>query len=61
MSMMACQITWDTSVLIVYSKVHSGADKKTSKLHVTGLYEGNSPVATEFPAQSTSNAENVSN
>ena len=34
--------------------------KKTSKLHVTGLCEGNSPVTGEFPAQRTSNAENIS-
>ena len=34
--------------------------KKTSKLRVTGLYEGNSPVTDEFPAQRVSNAENVS-
>ena len=34
--------------------------KKTSKLHVTGLCEGNSPVTGEFPAQRGSNAENVS-
>ena len=34
--------------------------KKTSKLRVTGLYEGNSPVTGEFPAQMASNAENVS-
>ena len=34
--------------------------KKTSKLRVTGLFAGNSPVAGEFPAQSSSNAENVS-
>ena len=33
--------------------------KKTSKLRVTGL-AGRSPVTGEFPAQSTSNAENVS-
>ena len=33
---------------------------KTSKLRVTGLYEGISPVTGEFPAQRTSNAENVS-
>ena len=31
--------------------------KKTSKLHVTGLCEGNSPVTGEFPAQRVSNAE----
>ena len=34
--------------------------KKTSKLHVTGLCAGNSPVTDEFPAQRASNAENVS-
>ena len=34
--------------------------KKTSKLHITGLCEGNSPVTGEFPAQRASNAENVS-
>ena len=31
--------------------------KKTSKLRVTGLYAGNSPVTGEFPAQMASNAE----
>ena len=34
--------------------------KKTSKLRVTGLGVGNSPVTGEFPAQMASNAENVS-
>ena len=34
--------------------------KKTSKLLVTGLCEGSSPVTSEFPAQRTSNVENVS-
>ena len=34
--------------------------KKTSKLCVTGLCEGNSPVTGEFPTQRASNAENVS-
>ena len=34
--------------------------KKTSKIRVTGLGEGNSPVTGEFPAQRASNAENVS-
>ena len=37
-----------------------GRSKKTSKLHVTGLCVGNSPVTGEFPAQRASNAENVS-
>ena len=34
--------------------------KKTSKLRVTGLCAGNSPVIGEFPAQMASNAENDS-
>ena len=34
--------------------------KKTSKLCVTGLCEGNSRMTGEFPAQRTSNAEDVS-
>ena len=34
--------------------------KKTSKLRVTGLCAGNSPVTREFPAQIASNAEIVS-
>ena len=34
--------------------------KVTSKLRVTGLCVGNSPVTGEFPAQKASNAENVS-
>ena len=34
--------------------------KKTSKLRVTGLCAGNSPVTGEFPAQMAGNAENVS-
>ena len=34
--------------------------KKTSNLRVTGLWEGNSPVTSEFPAQRARNAENVS-
>ena len=33
---------------------------KTSKLRVTGLCEGNSPVTVEFPAQRANDAENVS-
>ena len=34
--------------------------KNTSKLRVTGICEGNSPVTGEFPAQRASDAENVS-
>ena len=44
MSAMASQTT---GVLIVYSTVCS---KKTSKLRVTGLCEGNSPMTGEFTA-----------
>ena len=58
MRAMASQITCLT---IVYSTVYSRRrSKKTSKLRVTGLCEGNSPVTGEFPAQRASNAENVS-
>ena len=47
---------------IVYSTVYSSVNqrKKTSKLPVTGLCVGNSPVTGEFPAQMASNAEKVS-
>ena len=34
--------------------------KKTSKLRVTGLCEGNSPETCEFPAQRAGNAKNIS-
>ena len=58
MSAMASQIT---SLMIVYSNVYwTRRSKKTSKLCVTGLCEGNSPVTGEFPTQRASNAENVS-
>ena len=59
MTAMASQIT---SLTIVYSTVYSRRrSKKTSKLRVTGLGEGDSPVTGEFAAQrATSNAENVS-
>ena len=57
MSVMASQIT---RLIISYSTVYWGRrSKKTSKLHVTGLCEGNSPVTGEFPAQRASNAINV--
>ena len=50
-----------SSLMIVYSTVHSGADlKKISKLRVTGICAGNSPVTGEIPAQIGSNAENIS-
>ena len=49
-----------TGVSIVCTSVCLGAgQRKKSKLRVTGLCEGNSPVTGEFPAQKASNAENV--
>ena len=41
-------------------RLFRGRSKKTSKLRVTGLCEGNSPVTGEFPTQIASSAENVS-
>ena len=40
------------------SRLFRHRSKKTQKLRVTGLCEGNSPVTGEFPAQRVSNAEN---
>ena len=58
MSALASQIT---SITIVYSTVYSWhRSKKTSKLRVTGLCAGNSPVTGDFPAQRDSDAKNVS-
>ena len=40
--------------------IYSGTDqRKKSKLRVTGLCAGNSLVACEFPAQMSSDTENV--
>ena len=48
------------SLTIVCSIFFSGTDeKKTSKLRVTGLCEGNSPVTGKFPAQRDSNAKKM--
>ena len=58
MSAMASQITGVSSVywtFFIWRK-----SKKTSKLRVSGLCKGNSPVTDEFPAQMASNAEKVS-
>ena len=58
MGAMASQIT---SLTIVYSTVYSRRrSKKTSKVRLTGLCAGNSPVTGEFPTQMASNAEKVS-
>ena len=46
MTTMASQIT---SLTVVYSIVYSDADKKTSKLRVTGLCVGNSPGPVNSP------------
>ena len=40
------------------NRLFSCRSKKTSKLCVTGLCEGNSPVTGEYPTQRASNAEN---
>ena len=42
------------------NRLFSRRSKKTSKLRVTGLCEGNSPLTGAFPAQRASQAENVS-
>ena len=55
---MGAMVSQITSLTIVYSTVYQG--QKTSKLRITGLCAGNSPVTGEFPAQMASNAENVS-
>ena len=58
MNTIGFQITSPTDCLL--SPFFRRRSKKTSKLRVTGLCVGNSPVAGEFPAQMASNAENVS-
>ena len=58
MTVMASQIT---TLTIVYSTDHSRCRlKKTSKLCVTALCEGNSSVTGEFPTQRARNSEYVS-
>ena len=47
MGALASQIN---SLTIIYSTVELGTEKKTSKLSVTGLCEGNTPVSSELPA-----------
>ena len=41
------------------NRLFKRSSKKTSKLRVTGICEGNSPVTGEFPVQMASNAENI--
>ena len=58
MGVIASQIS---SLTIVYSTVYSDADKKNpSKPASLAICAGNSPGTGEFPAQMTSNSENVS-
>ena len=42
------------------NRLFKSRSKKTTKLRVTGLSVGNSPVTGEFPAQMANNAEKVS-
>ena len=58
MSVMASQIT--SLAIYLLNSLFRYRSHKISKLRVTGLCEGNSPVAGEFPAQRTSNAKNIS-
>ena len=44
----------------LHNRLFRRRSKKTSKLRITGLCEGNSPVTGEFPAQRASDTENVS-
>ena len=48
MGTMASQIT---SLTILLKRLYKRRSKKTSKLRVTGIYAGNSPVTGEFHAQ----------
>ena len=57
-STMTSQITSAPSVCPIVCSVAD--QRKTSKLRVTGLCEGNSPMTGDFPAQRDRNAENVS-
>ena len=58
MTVMASQIT--SPMIVLLNRLFRHRSKKTSKLHVTGLWARNSPLTGEFPAQKDSNAENVS-
>ena len=49
-----------TRVVSRFASVSSVYIKKSSKVRVAGICEGNSPVTGEFSSQMASNAENVS-
>ena len=53
---MASQIT-SLTIVCLLNRLFRPSSKKTSKLRVTGLCVGNSPVTGEFPTQRASNAE----
>ena len=59
MDAMASQIT-SLTINCLLNRLFMRRSKEASKLRVTGLCVGNSPVTGEFPAQMVSNAENVS-
>ena len=60
MSTMASQFTSPTvGHACLLKRLLRRRSKKTSKLRVTDLWAGNSPLTGEFPAQMASNAENV--
>ena len=44
----------------LFNRLFMHRSKKLSKLRITGLCEGDSPVTGEFPTQMASNAENAS-
>ena len=52
--------SWHGSLDYLLSRLFRRRSKKSSKLCVTDLCEGNSPVTCEFPTQRASNTENVS-
>ena len=58
---MGATVSQITSLMIVYSTVHSGADQRKHQSSASlAICAGNSPATGEFPAQMASNAENVS-
>ena len=56
---MVSQIT-SLTIISVLNHLFRHTSKEASKLRVTGLCAGNSPVTGEFPARRASTAENVS-
>ena len=59
MGRMASQIT-SLTIVCLLKRLFRRRSKITSKLRITGLCEGNSPVNDDFPTQRASNAENLS-